>query len=462
MSLTYAEFKNEVKTRLTDKTINDDTGVRALGDFVKAKISRDLIGNKDQHDSLWVSYMEQRRDLLGFTITLDDATLKARVRAIITDATIDEDAAIRAVADFVKSRIADQVDHDPQMYELYDTRWKTQRNRLLGYAMTSDVPTIRTAVNFLITVDADRQGITDFIDKLIAQAKADIGGLATWLDAYIAQAKADLAGSATRIDKYIRDGVRTLQEHVEFYRFGHETNYEVGDLTAFGEASLGILPEGAQVRDVAFINTENDSIRKPVLPWPWDNRSDLVMGAPRIKGKGAFQIVITPQPVAVEDGTYAHQFVVWPGIIDGYYLAIAWDGIRNDFADGDVTPFDEQLADACASYVQWQRGNNAEKDNFGMKQRALYRSARERTGYRNQAASPQPYADGAITTTTGGTPSSIPAPAGCHAGLRETSGNPEGVLTGCPPDLAYDPATMIMYIKQSGVNTNTGWREWIA
>lgn len=65
-----------------------------------------------------------------------------------------------------------------------------------------------------------------------------------------------------------------------------------------------------------------------------------------------------------------------------------------------------------------------------------------------------------VTSNTGWgqltfTASTVPA-------LIPTTGSPEGVINASPPSLAWDSTNKILYIKDTGVNTNTGWIELIA
>lgn len=47
-------------------------------------------------------------------------------------------------------------------------------------------------------------------------------------------------------------------------------------------------------------------------------------------------------------------------------------------------------------------------------------------------------------------------------GFFTGTGNPEGVQFASPPSLYVDAATGIVYIKRTGIGTNTGWQEFIA
>lgn len=42
-------------------------------------------------------------------------------------------------------------------------------------------------------------------------------------------------------------------------------------------------------------------------------------------------------------------------------------------------------------------------------------------------------------------------------GATVISGSPEGVTTGDPGDFAWDTTNKILYIKDTGTGTNTGW-----
>lgn len=391
-----ATVKASVIALISDVQPNDTTYVRALVDYMKAMAARDLAGDQNSYAANFTAYKIQRKKLLGYTTALSDATVKTNVKALIMDTTIDETTAIKAIANFVKSRIAVEVDKDLTIAASYDGLWKSDRARLLGYTITSSPSTLRTEVNKLITVDGDRQGIDEFItqqvalaqkeiqgldtflsnailqgkadviamnaefDALIPQAKADISGLTIPIDAWIAQAvneiaglanivdttidngKDDLSGGAPILEQFIRQAVIQLQTFVEFYRTNHQTTIAFADVTDSGEASTGTMPAGEpMLRDAYYVNVADGWKRNPIESYDWDNRFDLMNGSPMM-ATGTFFMAVNPG---------ASQFLVFPALLDGNQLELFWDGIKLSFVDADVTPFDEGAVQCIADYV---------------------------------------------------------------------------------------------------------------
>lgn len=406
VGLNAAAFKTAVTKVITDVQPNDDTYVRALADWVKAIAARDLAHDQAGYQANMLIYRNQRKKMVGYTTASNDATIKTAVKKLLTDATVNDTTAIRAVADFVKAKITLEVQHDLAMHDKYWANWISQRSRLLGYQITVNAAAVRTAVNKLITVDANRQGIAatgEFIDVQIEQATIDVFSLDSWVDATILSGKADVRSfndfydgmlniarreieePATLIDKLIRQSVIELQEFIELYRRGHETVYMAEDLAEDGESSVGQLPEQAQVEDAFYVQIGAPCARNPLKPWEWGNRFDLVCGSPRIYS-GQFAISIEPK---------GHEFRVFPKVLEGYSVEVFWDGLKLDFADGDQTPFDEGMADAVAEKVLAEMSKRDENrllsqshlETYGRKRLSLYREAKSRVRVRETKAS---------------------------------------------------------------------------
>ncbi len=458
ITATDNDLKTEVIKLISDVKPGDVTYQRALADYVKAYASLDFDGDQNKFSANLGLYRNQRRKLLGYTTALSDAAVKTAVKQLITDVTANEETAYRAIADFVKSRIARQIDHDEQEFGSYDANWKSLRARLLGYTVTSNAATLRTEVNKLITVDANRQGITVYIDTLIAEAVTEIGALdtfidktilqgkadiqafndffdeqilqakteisglntiidtlieqatneiasmATFINANIDQAKIDLKSPSEQIENLIRQAVIDLQEFIEVYREGQETTYAVSDVTETGEACTGNLPELARLRDAYFVSTVagEDSKRNPVAEYPWDNRYDLIAGSPRMPSRESqFFIAIDPG---------AKTFTLFPTLLADTKLSLFWDGIKLEFADADETPFDEGMAKCVSDFVLSEllrrhpynnlKGAVIHSEAYRSKRLALYRTARDRQRFsKNQ---PSRFSGSTCAVTIGG------------------------------------------------------------
>lgn len=254
---------------------------------------------------------------------------KNRVKELMTDIVPDDDNFVRAVAEYVKYKISREANHDLNEANSFLQTFTFQRNRLVGFKTTLNSSDLRTAVNPLITVDANRLGnISEpggFVDKCIAEAKADIEGF------------------STRIDSLIRQGVIDIQHHVPMYRNGHETIYESTDVLEDGSASRGELPDQCIVHSAHFIKECDEGCKKvPLSNYDWNRRFSLTRGTQALNAGHGF-IAIDPQ---------CSTFYVYPKIEDDIKLLVTWTGTKLDFADGDTVPFDEPMAFAVAEYVK--------------------------------------------------------------------------------------------------------------
>lgn len=191
------------------------------------------------------------------------------------------------------------------------------------------------AVDPLLTVDADRAGTSDF-------------KLAT-----------------------LRQGVIHLQNLLPGYRKRHETIYRPEDCVYEGKASKGIKPPESALRDcwLCAIQTRNaecgvrsgtptetgKASRRPVTPWPWAKRMEMVHGRiPVNDGVGC--IAVDPE---------GYEFYVYPAIYDGWMFSMFWDGLKLDFKADEETPFDELFVGAVKNWVKAEFAREVEKDLAG-------------------------------------------------------------------------------------------------
>lgn len=155
----------------------------------------------------------------------------------LTDITADDDFAYSVLADYVKSRLAREVDHDIQLFRSYSADYQRNRLRLIGYNFTADAVTIQAAVRERLTVDADREGAQAFINHQVAAGITDIETLSTFIDQKLRQALLD------------------LQTYIVPFRVGHSTSYTNADVVSELNASRLLLPDQAEVRDIYFVRS---------------------------------------------------------------------------------------------------------------------------------------------------------------------------------------------------------------
>lgn len=299
-------------------------------------------------------------------------TFRNAVKGLMSDASISDAHAALAIAEFVKGYLALQVNRNPAESAAHLANWMAEKQRLVGYTVTIPRDRFRAEVNKLITVDAKRDGVQEFIDDLVAIARLE------------------LTAAGTLIESLIKQGVMELQSYVEFYRYNQERVFTFSDATEWGEACQLTLPEGCRIRDVYYVKDDSDCERMPVAQYDWENRFDLKCGAPRMQGK-EFYAAVDPS---------GRTLTVFPTLLDGYHVSVFYDGLKSNFADNDSVPFDEGAALAIADYVRFRlnlqipanvKMAGVFEEAYRSKRLQLYRDAREKQEIRFKNDSPSPY-----------------------------------------------------------------------
>lgn len=311
-----------------------------------------------------------------------------------------EQAAIQAVADFVKSRILREVDGDLQWSKSYQDRYLESKVRLAGYTMTSNFATVKTGVQARITVDASRAAIATVIDLWIQQGMDDLNGIGTiWGAALI-------------------EGVVDLQRYIDNYRIRHVTYFTPADVTGLGNASTASMPAGARpyrmvyelyypalAEGVAYVANQyvlsNNKVymvvtggtigvgqlgggltsvdpeatqtldglvfqyqqyplkfSRDMTAVPWKEREALTNSAavPTDLAVASY----TPNDflaLRATDYMYAleprgREFVAWPRLLTYWRIQVEWDGIKTVFSGADDEQFGVAEARAVAFYIR--------------------------------------------------------------------------------------------------------------
>lgn len=166
------------------------------------------------------------------------AQFKTNVLARMQDIVPSDSFFTEACAQYVKSYLSREVDHDIIMAKSYQDRYKELRKRLLGY-QTTLVPgsTLDTPVRIYLPVDTTRQGIQPLLTQLINNAYLDLTGLYTF------------------IDKAFREAVIDIQSFLPAYRITQTTTYTVNDVTQVGGLSRAQIPQGAQFYEAYYLQS---------------------------------------------------------------------------------------------------------------------------------------------------------------------------------------------------------------
>lgn len=359
MGYSWADFKTAVIPFLTDRTPTDANFAAAVTEYVRARMQRDIIGDKDLYAITQNRYTAMRRALAGYLTAADSATLKAAVLAQLSEGSRTNAQVVQAVAYYVRAELAREVDARGEVATTTSggqamgissscrADYQRLRLRLCGFAHTL-AGGLGAAVANLLPVDSQRLNSTTYIATLEATAVEDIQSLGAWIDAQIAAAKDDLQALSDRVQKEIRAGVIDLTQKIRAYQVGNEDTFIEADIETRGNAALGsladIYPDGAQLRE-AWIMYPAETCgtaacnQRPCQLVPWNDRTEKMICA----NVCAPQIAISPK---------GDDFVVTPALVDGKIaLRVVVDGTKLLFDDGDVTALDEEAARAVGKYV---------------------------------------------------------------------------------------------------------------
>lgn len=296
--------------------------------------------------------------------------------------TAQNNAAIhRAVAAFVKGQITREVDRDLVLSKSYRNEYAAARVALAGYAVSEDLATIKTAVNRLITVDANRPAIANFVSDACQHAMDELNGGVTLYSALLLEAAIH------------------IQQQVESLQGVHETYFQASDLAHDGALSIGSLPDGCSPRAMAYLKnapalaegvayTAGDAVESnsriylctvggTISPGQLgDGLSTLTADAEETIDGVTFlydsDVVDTylelvswsqmrPLKQANPSSTpvYAYgidpvsqTFFALPQVDEDHKLCLEWMGVKRSFSGSDTVPFDEQCARAAAEFIR--------------------------------------------------------------------------------------------------------------
>ena len=329
---------------------------------------------------------------------------KRIVYSLIVDDDPSDEMAASAGAEYVKSKIAREVDKDLLLAKSYWESYQAQRLSLLGFISSYTDLQYSAAVKELLTVDADRSGIEQYLAGQIKNARQDQEGL------------------APTVENLIRSALLDLMSHIDNYRIQRRSCYYLADAVQLGNASRFRIPDGAAMQDIFYVEDveelvpgvyvegdlvrSNDRVykvivggtileadigsglttgeadvvvssvgccscdcnangilqptevmggvtfrylgeyyefRKEVQSWPWQHRTAL-------EATPISKTAKLPPSAAIDPQGYS--FYAWPKLDTGHHYEVMWSGILFDFHDGDTITADEMAAHAVANYVR--------------------------------------------------------------------------------------------------------------
>lgn len=179
----------------------------------------------------------------------------------------------------------------------------------------------KTSVKARLTVDANRQGLTTYVNKMIEDGVREIIRLVPEL-AVFTREDFSLAGES---------GFKALTK---------EGNVVIGQTAADSEILNAWIISRPSDQLVSVDPGDGDPNRIPLHSYSWDNAQDLKHGNFPVKEEG--YIAISP------DGT----FYVYPYIKDHEFVRLEFRKKDFSFADDDLVEFDEPVAEAVGMYVK--------------------------------------------------------------------------------------------------------------
>lgn len=234
-----------------------------------------------------------------------------------------------------------------------------------------------------------------------------------WSD-FIALVNDDLGVDAGRrgitnlLDRSARNAVLDLQRYIRAYRQGQTTTYTQSDLTVETDAMVGTLPTGAIPKAFYIYSTatgDDPNCRRHRLDYyPWDCRKNMICGRVNYRSWCPWPGFTPPpnppppppagcqgwwwasRPYLYSISPMGRNFVIYPPLNDSTNLLLVWDGLKQDFANGDSVPFPSQAAEAVAMYTKWKIQLQVDKNvtlaheyqaAWSRLRLALYREARE-------------------------------------------------------------------------------------
>lgn len=282
------------KVDVTDAAATHTLAAKAVSNYVKAQIAREVDSDLELYNSLMAAWERARFDLWGVT------------------------------------------------YEITG-----------GY----DLSTLTTEVDENITIDSTRVGVQDLKTNAINEALALLDASKTWITNLATEARREMSGQSGFIDSLIGAGVRDIQKFIEFYRSGNKTYYSTGGTVPGTEIALhdnkaayGSMTTGARLKEAWIIvanpvddvvtTSLQDSIleRYPLQIRGWEDRMSMAKGSV----PSGNWIALDPR---------SSQFYTYPAIGGRDMIELIWDTVTADYNDSDDVPFTEDVAEAVAEYL---------------------------------------------------------------------------------------------------------------
>lgn len=330
----------------------------------------------------------------------------------LTDKEPDNAAFTEAQAEYVKARMASELNYSADLYAIHQNRYTALRRKLVGFATTLNQAQQRTAVRDLITdtvpdnalfalacsywvkahlkgeinaspaegqswmqrYQAARMKLLGYQHTFanVAALRTAVNSLllvdgaednaTTFTHAHIDAAAADLQGLATWFNTQVEAAaadLRSLRMRVlKEIRAAVIAMQELIDPYREGQVSVLTEADGIAIgtRATQLTMPEQARLREAWVTWPDGDGVTLCRRAEAflVRWEDRHREMLCGSrkcaQIAIDPGT--RKLLVTPALVSGEIeLELVWDGLKLSFGDGDPVTFDEGTANAAAHYV---------------------------------------------------------------------------------------------------------------
>lgn len=317
-----------------------------------------------------------------------------------------EEAAIAAVASYVKAKLLVEVYSDLTGAKHYMNLYVQQKADLAGYTITSSTAAVTAAVVTLLTVDGVMQGMSAYRASIITKAINDFNGMATTFDNLLLVAAIELQrkvkcfrsnqrntydsdtsgvsseGFVSKITLPDQSTTKAVYYGTKYEALAALTAYAVDDFVESNGRVYQCNTAGSTPADIStgLITTDGtDEILgtatfvfygaldfNPCSPVKWESRQAMY------QDETCLTYIFTVNPQGTE-------LWVFPAMDSDHRVIVEWDGIKKSFASGDATTFDFSCVEYAAHFIRGSilqtlvEATQAAAVEMGMAQAALRR-----------------------------------------------------------------------------------------
>lgn len=332
----------------------------------------------------------------------------------------DDDSAIKAIADYVKSEIVREVDGALPLRQSYLNSYKEAALAMAGFRLTASSAEVVKKVKGYLTIDGRTKALANYIDSQVDLAISDFNKNADHFERYLVSGVVDIQrhipyyathGSTIFIGEDVEmlgsamvvvlpSSIRPLSVRLEshYEELAEQAEYAKGDLVLSGRRVYEVVVGGTISAGSLGTGLHSTSGNEVIDGVAFTARTDLYPGGVKLTpiGLNALdemvrgRLATTPTVWAISrDG---RNLYVYPEVPASYHLAVEWSGLKPTFLPGDRVVFDDHVISAVVEYVRgWlkktigedDRGASASLSLYGAMLRKLRIDHQERQGILN-------------------------------------------------------------------------------